>query len=29
VDIEVRRIHPDELRATFVAVETAFGGHLE
>jgi predicted acetyltransferase len=29
VDIDIRRIHPDELRATFVAVETAFGGHLE
>ncbi|MGZ4154202.1 MAG: GNAT family N-acetyltransferase [Actinomycetota bacterium] len=29
MDIDVRPIHPDELRATFVTVETAFGGHLE
>jgi predicted acetyltransferase len=29
VDIEVRTIEPSELRDSFVAVETAFGGHLE
>lgn len=29
MDVEVRTIDPSELRASFVAVETAFGGHLE
>ena len=29
MDIEIRTIGPSELRAAFVAVETAFGGHLE
>jgi predicted acetyltransferase len=29
MDIHVRPIHPDELRAAFVAVETAFGEHLD
>jgi predicted acetyltransferase len=29
VDVEIRTIDPSELRASFVAVETAFGGRLE